>query len=173
MWKFLYKNSSGFSKLRSVASKDGFTLIELVIVITLIAIVGVVVVISVSGGRDQRELQATTVQIGSLLREMQSKAMAQASSSSWGVRFENATATTPFFASFVGDYSTSTRSGYYILPRSLSFSADTVSPGDYVEVSFSQLSGSASSSKSINIYLKSKPSSSSTITVATSGLVTY
>lgn len=153
--------------------RSGFTMLEMTIVVTLIAIIGSVLVRGAFSFRGQKDMEGTMVRISSLLREMQAKSMAQASSSAWGVHFGNPVGGQPFFASFYGSYTTSTRSGFYTLPSTLAYATSTVPIGGSVDVTFNYFSGTTAASTTVNIYIKNKPQSSSTIVVSPSGAVSY
>lgn len=137
----------------SRSSKKGFTTIELLIVIGFIAVLGVVVLVSLVGRRSRLEFDNTVKQIATLLREAQSRSMAQASSTEWGVHFENSTTTTPSYALFATSYATSTRIGYYRLPQSVRYATSSVAEGESLDVTFAQITGLPSTSTSITLEL--------------------
>jgi hypothetical protein len=126
------------------------------------------------GRRNRAELDAATAQIVALLREAQSRSVVQVSSTNWGVHFENGAATTPFYALFAGPvYATATRAGYYRLPPHVVYVSSTVPVGSAKDITFVQLSGVASASTSVGLYLVGGSAASSTIRVASSGAVGY
>jgi len=153
----------------------GATLIELLIVISIIAVVSMVSLLNLLGRSAQTDLNNATEQIASLLREARSRSVSQASSTSWGVHFGNSTTTAPFYTLFYSQaYSTSTTIGYYKLPSGLAYATSSIPSGSSVDVTFAQLSGQASASTSVKIYITGKGSSnSSTISVASSGAVSF
>lgn len=154
--------------------KRGATLIELIVVVLIAAVLGVVAVTNLVGRKSGTEVEATARQVATLLREAQSRSMAQASSTTWGVHFEHSTSTAPFYALFYsGAYSASTRTGYYRLPAGVGYDAATLAVGATRDVVFSQITGAAAPSTSVKIYSIGKPSTSSTIQVATSGAVSF
>ena len=97
--------------------------------------------------------------------------MSQDSGASWGVHFENGPV--PFFAIFAAPYATSSLSGQYPLPAWVRYATSSVAAGYYAEIVFSQVSGLATGSSSIAIQLTQRPESSSTVSVASSGAVSY
>lgn len=157
------------------SNNKGATLVELLIVISVIAIISVVALLNLLGRSAQTDLNNVTEQMASLLREARSRSVSQASSTSWGVHFGNSTATTPFYALFYSQtYGTSTTIGYYRLPSGLDYATSSIPSGSSVDVTFTQLSGQASASTSIKIYVSGKgTSNSSTINVASSGAVSF
>ena len=151
-----------------------FTLIELLIVIGIIVIISGVTVVSLVGRRNTGDLTNTASQIAILLRQAQNDSLSQKSGMSWGVHFENATATAPFYAFFSSTtYSASNVTGYYRLPNTVGYLTSTLSSGSSLNITFSQIAGTASASTSIGLYLISQPSSQSVISIASSGVVSY
>ncbi|OGZ01283.1 MAG: hypothetical protein A3B13_03265 [Candidatus Liptonbacteria bacterium RIFCSPLOWO2_01_FULL_45_15] len=164
------------SKLQAPSyERTGTTLIELLIVISMIGVISVVALLNLLGRSAQTDLNNATEQIASLLREARSRSVSQASSTSWGVHFENSTTTAPFYALFYSQtYSTSTVLGYYRLPSGIVYATSSIASGSSIDATFAQLSGQASSSASIKIYVSGKgTSNSSTISVASSGAVSF
>lgn len=153
--------------------KCGFSTIELLIVIGIIGILAIVSLPNLVGRRSRVELDNTARQIAASLREAQSRSLAQESATSWGVHFENSTTTSPFYALFKGSYSSSTRVNYSRLPSSLGYATSSIPLGAAKEVTFSQISGLASAATSTTIYLLTDATQSSTISVASSGAVSY
>lgn len=152
---------------------SGTTIIELVLVIGMIAILATVFLVNLQGRKGKTELTTTTQQIAALLREAQSRSVAQSSGTSWGVHFENSTTTASFYALFNGTYSTSSRIGYYRLPATVNYSTSSLASGASKEVTFTQITGTASASTSITIFSVTDMSQSSTISVASSGAVGF
>lgn len=152
---------------------SGTTIIELVLVIGLIGILATIFLVNLQGRKGKTELTTTTQQITALLREAQSRSVAQSSSTSWGVHFENSTTTIPFYALFGGTYSASSRIGYYRLPATVNYSTSSLASGANREITFTQITGTASASSSITIFSTTDLSQSSTISVASSGAVSF
>ncbi len=153
--------------------KKGTTIIELVLVIGLVAILGVIFLVNLQGRKGKTELTTTAQQVAALLREAQSRSMTQSSSTAWGVHFENSTGTSPFYALFATSYSTSSRRGYYRLPPTVNYATSSLASGASKEISFTQITGAASASTSVTIFSISDVSQSSTISVASSGAVSF
>jgi len=154
--------------------RRGFTVIELVLVLGIIAVLSFVSFLGLSGRKSKTQLDGAAKQMVSLLREAQSRSVSQSGSIIWGVRFENSTTTSPFYALFSGNsYSTSTEMGHYALPSDIVYTTSTLAAGAIVDITFAQISGAASTSTSVGIHLFSQPNSSSTITVSSSGSIGY
>ncbi|MDP2598657.1 MAG: prepilin-type N-terminal cleavage/methylation domain-containing protein [Candidatus Liptonbacteria bacterium] len=121
--------------------RRGFSLIEIAAVIGIIVIVSVVAFVNLQGRRNTVDLNNTTQQIASLLREAQSKSVSQTSGQVWGVHFENAA--TPFYSIFSGStYSASAETGHYRLPNNVCYS--NISSGSSQDVTFASISGQPS-----------------------------
>lgn len=161
---------------RTQGSTRGFSFIEVVVVVAIIAVVATIALTNLSGRRSRTELLGARQQVATLLREAQARSVAQASSTSWGVRLENSTTTTPFYALFFGSYATSTRVGYYRLPSSVRYATSSLPPGSIVDVVFSQITGLPSTSTAIvleSIGGSGAAVGSSTITVNANGSIAY
>jgi type II secretory pathway pseudopilin PulG len=156
------------------SSRAGFTLIELVVVMGLMILIGAFVVVSLATRKTNTDLMNTTTQIQTLLRQAQSDSMAEKNGVAWGVHFENSTSTTPFYAIFYTSYATATTAAHYPLLSSVSYNTTTLASGAKLDVIFSLLTGSASASTSVGLFMPDQSAAfSSTISIASSGAVSY
>lgn len=168
----------GVSRLRGRAAAAprlvrGFTLFEVLIAAFFAIILGGIAVVNLGGRARSVELRSTAERISALLREAQSRSVNQASSTNWGVHFENGTGT-PFFALYFSDaYSASTSAGTYPLPARVGYATASIAVGSSKNISFRQITGTATASTSVTILLLSDPGVSSTVGVASSGAVIY
>ncbi|TSC60127.1 MAG: Uncharacterized protein LiPW15_5 [Parcubacteria group bacterium LiPW_15] len=166
------KNISQF-KLHTLRRK-GFTIVEVVLVIGIIAIVSVVALINLSGRKGTSQLDGTVRQISSLIREAQSKSVSQVGGATWGVVFDNTTTSEPFYGMFKGaSYTATTSVSYYRLPANIAYATSTIAGGSKVEIYFLQISGLPSATATIGLALQSPDSPSSTISVNSSGAVSF
>ncbi len=147
----------------------GYSLIELLIVIALILILGTVGVVSLGNRRNHTDLDGSAKQIVSILREAQSRSVAQDSSASWGVYFNNAT-TTPFYALYATAYSSTSTRGYWRLPSSLGYATSSIAQGSAVDISFAQLTGIPSNVATITVQLING-SESMSVGISANGLI--
>lgn len=159
--------------------RKAFTLVELIIVVAIIVVMGIVIFANLSSRRTDADLTSTAQEIATVLRQAQTDAMTQTNNTqaadvAWGVHFANATATTPFYALFSGSYAASTTTGYYLLPSTVSYQTSTLASGATLDITFSPITGAASVSTSIGLYMPRQSAAySSTISVASSGEVNY
>ena len=151
----------------------GFTLVEILITVGLMVIISSASLLSLYGRRGKVDLDNTARQMAALLREAQSRAVSQASSSAWGVHFENSTSTTPFYAIFAGTYATTSRAGTHPLPSAVVYVSSSLAAGAVREVIFTRTTGAPSASTSVAIALRDGLAQSSTVSVASSGLVSF
>lgn len=154
-------------------NRQGTTLIEIVLVVGLIAALGTVVLLNLVGRKGVSELDATAKQIAAILREAQSRSVSQSDGAGWGVHFENSTSTAPFYALFRSAYSAQNRRGYYRLPSTVAYATTSIVLGGVREISFTQITGTANASTSVQVFLLSDSAVSSTIYVASSGAVRF
>ncbi|MBI2623599.1 MAG: prepilin-type N-terminal cleavage/methylation domain-containing protein [Candidatus Liptonbacteria bacterium] len=158
--------------LSLVTSRRGFTVLEVMLVVFVGAIFAALLFTSMWGFHNRTEFEDASKKMAAVLREAQSRSLARASSTSWGVHFENSTGTTPFFALFYGSYATATSIGYYALPTSALYATSSLASGATRDVTFTQITGAASASTTITILMRAG-TASSTIAVASSGVVSY
>lgn len=156
-----------------MACHGGFTILELILVVGITIVFAVITLPYLFGSRGKTQLDLTVSQMESMLREAQSRSVSQASSSGWGMRFENATGTAPSFKLFTSPYSSSSVVASYRLPAVLRYATSTLPLGAIQEISFSQLTGVASASTSLTIFLSTDQRVSSTIRIASSGAVSH
>lgn len=153
--------------------RKGTTLPELLIVIGIIAAIALTGTLLLFSRRTTVNLENVTTEATALLREAQSKSVAQEDDGTWGVRFENSTTSVPFFVLFKQPYSTSSRTTFRALPSGVGYITSTVPSGGWIEISFDAVSGIRSGSSSVAFYLESQASVSTTLTVSTSGAVSH
>jgi prepilin-type N-terminal cleavage/methylation domain-containing protein len=157
----------------SRSTKKGFTLMELMVTVTLIVVLVVVATLNLTGSRNKTNLDGTTRQIGALLREAQSNAMNDKQGVGWGIHLDN-TGAAPFYALFASStYATSTIVGRYPLTAGIIYATATLPQGSAINITFTQITGIVSASTSITLYVAGAPSLSSTISIASSGAVSY
>lgn len=158
------------------SNRKGFTLIEAIIVIGIMAIIALTASSNFSGVRNQNRLKLAGDEINSLLRTVHDRAVSQEEKSAWGVFFNNIGGTTNYMVVFYGNSygAGSTTSSIKYLDSAVKF----ISPGDNTSTStvFSQLTGKLltnSAPVNIKIALKSNNNSSSTIIIYPNGRVEY
>jgi len=136
--------------------KRGFTLIEILLTLGIIAVIAAVTTLSLSGRRNTTLLTDTSQQIGTLLRQAQSDSMTQSKGATWGVHLDNTTATTPWYSLFYtsnSSYASSTEAGHYALPAGICYATSSVGSGSTVNIIFSSVSGLPSATATITLQL--------------------
>ena len=147
----------------------GFTLIEVAITVTIMAILAVVAAAILVGKKNSNDLSNTVSSVTALLQEAESRSVTQVQGASWGIHFSNATTTTPFYALFFSYYSPTTTVGYYRLPSDVTYVPSTVPIGSSLDVMFAQVSGISSASTTVGFYNASQPSIASGVNITLSG----
>lgn len=165
--KFL---NSKFYVLNS--DRRGFTLVELLISVAILAIMGAMGAVSLSGFRRDRQLELAASDITYTLRRAQSAAIAQENSSAWGVHFDNPSSGADSFSLFYGNsYATGTILSMNRLSSFLDYSDP--STGSTKDVLFAKATGLPGASTTIVIIRAGVASSSRTVTVNAIGKASY
>ncbi len=122
----------------------GFTLIEVVISVSVLAILAVVATITFFGSQRNTDLVAATEKIAATLREAQARSMSGEQTSTWGVQFDTAVGTDNFFSIFHGaTFASATASTTTYIASNLRFSNITLNGGGS-EIRFERLTGKTS-----------------------------
>ena len=150
--------------------KAGFTLIEVLTIAGIAVIMGSMILLNLYSERSNKELDAASQKIGTLLREANSKARSGKDNSSWGVHFE-ASSSDVFFALSPYPYAPNSEEGHYNLSNYLRYDTSSWS-GNTKDIIFNPINGKTTSA-SIRIYVYSNQGQSSSIAVASSGAVSY
>ncbi|HVO28607.1 MAG TPA: hypothetical protein VMT81_01340 [Candidatus Paceibacterota bacterium] len=153
-------------------NRRAFTLVESIVTLALMVILAIVIAPSLLNGSHTNDLDNATEQITASTRDVQTKASSQAGGTAWGIHFANPTNSAPYYAVFQGaSYASGTVTSYERLPSTLGYVSSTLPLGGSVDITFSPISGAASASTTIGLYVLSQPSISSTITIASSGYI--
>lgn len=123
-------------------SKKGFTLLETLIVVGVMAIIAVAGLSLNSGLWRKNALDNTSQEITSLLNLARQKSISQEGGYQWGVHFENPANGGGFYALYYNSYSTSTQSEIHYLSEPVIFISPTTSTS--LDVSFNKLIGNIS-----------------------------
>jgi len=153
-------------------AKQGFSIIELLTVIGIIVFIVAVSFLSLSSSRRKASFDHTKVRMVTLLGDAQSRSVNQENGLAWGVHFENSS-TSPFYSLFSGTYMSAGERGHYALPSDIGYVSTSIAVGSSKEIMFEAVSGAASGTRSVAVQLLTSPFTSSTISVSSSGVVTY
>lgn len=119
----------------------GFTLVELVISVSLLALFAVISVVYFVNLQKDTDLEVVARKVVSGLRETQVRSMAGERTSEWGVFFSTTTPTENFFSLFHGPtYASATATTTAYIPFNLRFSNITLNGGGF-EVRFTRVTG--------------------------------
>lgn len=69
--------------------RNGFTLIEVVLIVAIVAVVCTVTIVSALKYRASQDLRLTLNELSALIRDVQRKSVTQEDGKRWGIRFEN------------------------------------------------------------------------------------
>ena len=154
--------------LKSVA---GFTAIELLIVITILAIVSIILVPGFIGYYGRLNVTSEAEQLVSVLREAQGRALAHLDGSSWGVHIVNLAAGQDYFELFSGSSYLGLASSTYYLSVDVEFLNPAV--GTNKDVVFSNSGQLSSSADSVVLQHVDSVNNSRTINVNADGSISY
>lgn len=151
--------------------QNGFTLLEVILTLTILAVISAISFSYLGGFKSGADLEETAGQIVGKLREAQNKAMAGEDNQKWGVHFDNAGAD-PFYEIF------STNTDYagagaivekiYLTSLATEVKFDTPAGGQSIDVIFSKITGAPSATQDIVINLQG---ATKTINIETSGRI--
>lgn len=162
-------------KHRSLNSKffsNGFSLIELVMVITITLAIGSFGVANYLNFRNRQQLDMTVREIGAVLRDAQGNAVSQQFGDSWGVRFENPAEGNDSYAMFVGlSYAAASTTRRAILPSAARFSDPAT--GSAKDVIFAKATGLPAAAATVAIELVNDPSVTRSVIIDGNGAVRY
>jgi prepilin-type N-terminal cleavage/methylation domain-containing protein len=139
----------------ALRADSAFTLVEVLISVAIVAVIGIVAMISFFGAKNSADLKDTSQQIAAILHQAQSQAISGAQGVPWGVHFENSSTTRPFYALFSGAYSPSTTANRFTLPTDVAYATSSVPYGGSIDVIFAQMSGMPNAAISITLQLGS------------------
>ncbi len=143
----------------------GFTLVEILVAIALMALISTVVIFSFSRINSMGALDKGSAEVVSTLNEARSLTLSSKDSSSYGVRFEESE-----IILFRGVYNPSSAENILIPLSSLIRISDVSLEGGGSEVLFERLSGAVSENGSVTVSLVNDPSQSKIINIHETGL---
>jgi len=158
--------------MSKIKCQKSFTLIELVISITIISILAAVGFASIIKYKERQDLNSASQEIVVVVRNAQDRSLSQESGDRWGVYFENPASGTDFYDMFKGlSYASGTIVSHNVL--SFNIQLDIPTSGSSSTIIFSPVTGLPDNSITIKISLIGSPTSSSTIVVSSNGEIQY
>jgi len=157
----------------------GFSLVEIIIVISLIAVLASIALINLSGHSRAIELDTTIQRIVAIMNQARDRSIAQEYDEAWSVEFRRAGDSCPdddnYFSLLFGGSAIESR---YSLPRGVVYDVTSTFGGASVcqkLIDFNIISGLPvnSASATVKIYLASNPGVSSTISASSLGVINY
>jgi len=160
-----------------IFDRSGISLLETLIVLSLIAVIATGIGLNLVGKRGKADLDNTTKLIVGALREAQSRAIAQASSTKWGVyMYHPASGRSYFELVTISGFQQASFGERLPLPETLDFDTSTlgtINPGVYAgAIFFTEIYG-ATNSTTVHIVIKDNRALSSTIHIASSGAISF
>jgi prepilin-type N-terminal cleavage/methylation domain-containing protein len=152
--------------------QKGFTLVELLISIAIIATVSVIGLVNLTGHREKLAVDLETEKIVSYLRATRDKAIAGEGNSSWGVRFVNNSSDDDVYYLFQG---LSFSSSSIVETRYLSKKTQLLVPpvGSTTDIIFAKGTGYPNASTTLSIQSRTRPQFTGTISINSLGQINY
>ena len=146
----------------------GFTLIEILISLAILAVVLTVALQAILSFRAVSSLNATGEQVVSFLSEARNKTLASKSNTQYGIRFN-----LDRFIFFSGAVFASSTPGNkeYLLARDVEISSIALAGGNKDAV-FDRLTGETAGSGAITVRIKADATRTRTVSISSTGLVT-
>jgi prepilin-type N-terminal cleavage/methylation domain-containing protein len=146
----------------------GFTLIEILISVTIIAILSAIIFMSVISFRNRQIIKNTTIEVAQAFEEAKVKTITSYNDEVYGVHFEESSVSL-----FAGETYDADGAGTVVL-----FSDDSVTftpslEDDVVDVRFDRLTGETTDTGTVLIELVSDSSYNETVKIQSSGVVSF
>ena len=154
-----------------IMNQKGFTFIELLVVIGIVAVVSVAGITRLGGFNSAKNLELTMNEMVSTVRDAQRRSITQENGTGWGVRFTNPVSGADQYEVFSGaSYSSSGVVSFHSLRRSVVFSEPT--SGNFIDVVFEPVTGKVSGNTTISLMSENLSSATADIIINTAGLIT-
>lgn len=158
--------------LREFPRGSAFTLIELLIVVSILAILATVGIMNLYSHRSRQDLGFRAREIVTVLRNAQDRSISQEDGARWGVYFENPSSGTDFYELFSGpSYVSGTIFSKNTLSSYVQF--DIPAANSSTTIIFSPITGLPTASATIKISLVGDSTASSTIIINSNGKINF
>lgn len=158
---------SSQKKINRSSAVAGFTIIETLIVIVVLAVIATVVVASFNLFKEDRALEGAAEGLVSTLEQARSQTLSFKNQAIYGVHFDANQYV--LFQGNVYDPAAGTNVTFH-LPEEVQLSAWVLEGGGN-EVIFDRLTGATSEFGTVTLSLKSRPANTKTVTILATGLV--
>ena len=145
-------------------NEKGFTLVELLVVITIVVVLGGIAAVSFNTSRNVRDLQTSAQNTLAVIRLAQSKTLAGENDSSWGVHVQSNQIT--LFAGDTSGGATFTQS--YALPPSIEITNIALNGGGS-DIIFNRVTGQTDQNGTFVMDVAANPGNSFPVTIDISG----
>ena len=159
------------SKFEIRNSRRGFTLIEVIISIAILAVVSTVGFLALTSYKGGKNIELTMNELVAVIRDAQRRSITEQDGKQWGLHFINSTSTAHSYEMFNGaSYTPSTVSSTYSLKRSVAFS--NPSEGLNVDTIFSAISGKLGETRIISLISQRRDNLVGDVTMLSQGTIT-
>lgn len=154
-------------------NRSGFTLIELIIVISILAVLSTIVVVDFVSYKKNSDLDNSTQEFAGILRLAQSKTLSSENYKQYGVYINTAVVPNQYtlFTGYSYALRTTSLDQIYFLQPSMEFYGISLGGGN--EIVFDRLTGASDESGSVSIRVKADTSKNKTVYVSSSGAVGF
>ncbi len=155
-----------------MAGKQGFTLLELIIVLALGVTLTTVGFISFSGAKYARDVEASTRELAAALRETRVRSVTQQDAERWGMRVVSSATSTDYYETYTGTpYAAENVKDTRYLQKGVSFAEPA--DGRSVDFSFEPVTGRVDARKVVTITHDRREGLAGDVVVDTFGRISF
>ena len=145
-----FENWSANWQMKIKNYREGFSLVELLLALSIIAVLGTVGMINLSAFSQERALLSQAEKMVVVVRDVQQKAAAEEGASAWGIKVTNNASSSDTYETFYGaSYAAGTVDDTFYLPTGLVLAAPAA--GSSTEVVFTKGTGAPNATATIDM----------------------